>query len=175
VKVVLVGAIAIYRAAIDDPQSIIDTVEADQFSRWARSLTYGNTPSAFRTSSEMTSLPGAVNEKLHGCFKAAIDNYVCRFNAPLLAQNSAFILLKYGEGQEFKAHNDDSRETPRRVSAVGFLNDDFKGGQLSFDLMNFTYEPVAGDIVVFPSNFPYMHGSLPVVGGTKYSVVSWWN
>jgi len=175
VKVVLVGAIAIYRSAIDNPQSIIDTVEADQFSQWVRSVTYGLPPSECRTSSEISLLPNSVNERLRKCFKEAIDNYVCRFNAQLVQQNSAFVLLKYEQGQEFKAHNDDSRETPRRISAVGFLNDNFKGGQLSFDLMNFTYEPVAGDIVVFPSNFPYMHGSLPVVDGTKYSVVSWWN
>ena len=100
---------------------------------------------------------------------------MCRFNAPISSSSSAYILLKYEVGQEFKLHYDDSFATPRRISAVGFLNDDYRGGQLSFDLMNFTYEPVAGDIVVFPSNFPYMHAARPVIEGTKYSVVNWWN
>ncbi len=175
-KTVLIGAIAIYRSIIDNPHSVIKEIETTHSNLWVHSLTYGsNKTSDFRTSSEIINIPKDVNSKLDLHFSQAVSDYLCRFNAPIIAKSSAYILLKYEIGQEFKSHNDDSQETPRRISAVGFLNDDFKGGQLSFDLMNFTYEPVAGDIVVFPSNFPYMHGSRPVIEGTKYSVVSWWN
>lgn len=174
-KTILIGAIAIYRSAIENPQSVIETIETSYNSLWGNSLVYGhNEGSDFRTSSEILNLPNDIHDKLDVDFRKTVSNYVCRFNAPIISHSSAYILLKYEVGQEFKSHNDDSQQTPRRVSAVGFLNDDYRGGQLSFDLMNFTYEPVAGDIVVFPSNFPYMHGSRPVIEGTKYSVVSWW-
>ena len=144
-KTILIGAIAIYRSVIQNPQSIIETIETSHNSLWGNSLVYGhNEGSDFRTSSEISNLPTDVHDKLDVDFKKTVSDYVCRFNAP------------------------------RRVSAVGFLNDDYRGGQLSFDLMNFIYEPVAGDIVIFPSNFPYMHGSRPVIEGIKYSVVSWW-
>ena len=175
-KTVLVGAIAIYRSIIDDPYSVIEEIETTHSNLWVHSLTYGsNETSDFRTSSEIINIPKDINNKLDLHFSQAVNNYICRFNAPINFKSKNYILLKYKIGQEFKPHNDDCQEIPRRISAVGFLNDDFKGGKLSFDLMNFTYEPVAGDIVVFPSNFPYMHGSRPVIEGTKYSVVNWWN
>lgn len=175
-KTVLIGAIAIYRSIINNPNSVIEEIETAHSNLWVHSLIYGsNETSDFRTSSEIINIPKDINSKLDLHFSQAVNNYICRFNAPINFKSKNYILLKYEVGQEFKSHNDDSQETPRRISAVGFLNDNFKGGQLSFDLMNFTYEPVAGDIVVFPSNFPYMHGSRPVIEGTKYSIVNWWN
>ena len=185
-KTVLVGAIAIYRSVIQNPHSIIENIETSHSNLWTRSRTLrkpepeiignqrANVVSDFRTSSEILNLPKDVDSELDIYFKQAVSDYVCRFNAPIIRHESAYVLLKYEVGQEFQPHHDDSPETPRRVSVVAFLNDNFKGGQLAFDLANFTYEPVAGDIVVFPSNFPYMHASRPIIEGTKYSVVSWW-
>lgn len=175
-KTVLIGAIAIYRSVIKNPQSIVEEIKKSYGDLWEDSLLYGgNKNSNIRTSSEIKNIPEDINSNLDSDFKQAVSDYVCRFNAPISSGSSAYILLKYEVGQEFKLHYDDSFATPRRISAVGFLNDDYRGGQLSFDLMNFTYEPVAGDIVVFPSNFPYMHAARPVIEGTKYSVVNWWN
>jgi len=175
-KTILIGAIAIYRSVINNPQLIVEEIEKSYGDLWVRSLIYGNNKTSdFRTSSEIINIPENINNKLDLDFKKAVSDYVCRFNAPISSAPGAYILLKYEVGQEFKLHYDDSFSTPRRVSAVGFLNDDYKGGQLSFDLMNFTYEPIAGDIVVFPSNFPYIHAARPVIEGIKYSVVNWWN
>lgn len=175
-KSVLVGAIAIYRSAIEKPQLLIDLTENSAATSWRKSTLYGTRPSSdFRTSSEMNQFPSEVNKVLNQSFKKTVNHYICRFNAPVvLPEVSTFNLLKYEIGEEFKAHYDDSEYTPRRISAVGFLNDNYQGGELSFDLLNFVYEPVAGDIVVFPSNFVHLHASLPVTSGTKYSVVCWW-
>jgi hypothetical protein len=60
------------------------------------------------------------------------------------------------------------------VSAVGYLNNDYIGGELNFDKLDFTYKPSSGDVVVFLSDEPYSHASLPVKSGIKYSVVNWW-
>lgn len=176
-KSVLVGAVAVYRSAIENPQKLIELVETSEDTSWQRSTVYVNGPvvSNFRTSSELHQFPVGVADTLNQSFKTAVNHYICRFNAPvILPEMSQFTMLKYTIGQEFQAHYDDSKSTPRRISAVGFLNDNYKGGELTFDLLNFVYEPVAGDIVVFPSNFIHLHGSIPITEGTKYSVVSWW-
>ncbi|MFZ9848653.1 MAG: prolyl hydroxylase family protein [Chitinophagaceae bacterium] len=175
-KSVLVGAIAIYRSAIENPQLLIDLTENDTNTFWRKSTLYGSKPiSDFRTSSEMNQFPMEVNKIFNQSFKKAVNHYICRFNASVvLPNNSHFNLLKYQVGEEFKTHYDDSEFTPRRISAVGFLNDNYQGGELYFDSFKFVYEPVAGDIVVFPSIFAYSHASLPVTEGTKYSVVGWW-
>jgi len=176
-KSVLIGAIAIYRSAIENPQSIINSIENDSNTLWRKSTLHGENPiSDFRTSSEMYEFPPEIKLIFNQSFKKALNHYICRFNAPVIIPNeSNFNLLKYQIGQEFKTHYDDSQFTPRRISAVGFLNDNYQGGELYFDSFKFIYEPVAGDIVVFPSIFTYSHASLPITEGIKYSIVGWWN
>jgi len=53
-----------------------------------------------------------------------------------------------------------------------YLTDDYEGGEISFlnDETNeiLTYKPQAGDIVVFPSFYPYHHGVMRVLSGEKY-------
>jgi len=85
----------------------------------------------------------------------------------------ALNFVKYeGEGKHFRIHADHGPAYNCTVSAVIYINDDYQGGEIHFPrLNNFTYTPRVGDIAVFPSNFVYEHASLPIVEGTKYSVV----
>jgi hypothetical protein len=58
------------------------------------------------------------------------------------------------------------------MSALGILNDDYKGGEF----LMFGDEKIdlrKGDIMVFPSNFLYPHLVKPVTSGIRYSFVSW--
>jgi len=92
--------------------------------------------------------------------------------------DSGFVLLRYQEGEQYKAHVDNVAgaglvEGARQLSAVAYLNDDYLGGELSFPRQSIKFKPAAGDVLMFPSNFCYPHASLPVVQGTKYSVVTW--
>ncbi|MDT7042666.1 2OG-Fe(II) oxygenase [Candidatus Nitronereus thalassa] len=58
------------------------------------------------------------------------------------------------------------------LSIVGFLNDDFEGGEFLFSRKDEI--PVkAGDILLFPSNFMYPHEVKEVTQGERYSFVSW--
>ena len=61
------------------------------------------------------------------------------------------------------------------ISLIGFLNDDYEGGELVFtlDTEKYVMKPKRGDIVVFPSAFPWEHEVLPVVSGERYTWVSW--
>lgn len=84
-------------------------------------------------------------------------------------------VLKYTVGDFFKMHRDSHPLTPRSVSTILYLNDNYDGGELFFKYFNFMYKPEFGDLVVFPSNYAYTHESTPITNGTKYSIVNFWN
>ena len=84
------------------------------------------------------------------------------------------VILTYSKGQQYVHHLDRSKQTPRTFSAIGYLNDGYIGGELNFDKIDFNYMPKAGDIVVFNSDEPYTHASLPISEGVKYAVGNWW-
>jgi hypothetical protein len=81
-------------------------------------------------------------------------------------------IVRYGSGEYFNVHTDDQDSYRCTVSAVGYPNDDYSGGELRFAKFDLKYKPVAGDLVVFPSAYSYAHSSEPVVGdAVKYSFV----
>ena len=58
------------------------------------------------------------------------------------------------------------------LSSVGYLNDNYEGGELFFDKLNLKIKPKAGDLYLFPSAYIYSHAAMPVISGTKYSIVT---
>jgi hypothetical protein len=84
----------------------------------------------------------------------------------------AINVVRYGSGQYFKTHTDDGDPYRCTLSAVGYPNDNYEGGELKFPKFNLTYKPKAGDLVLFPSAYAYAHSSEPVTNdGVKYSLV----
>lgn len=84
----------------------------------------------------------------------------------------AINFVKYYEGQYFVAHTDHGLTYDCTVSSVGYLNDDYTGGELKFNFLDLVVKPEKGDIVLFPSTFLYAHESIPVKTGVKYSTVT---
>jgi Rps23 Pro-64 3,4-dihydroxylase Tpa1-like proline 4-hydroxylase len=84
-----------------------------------------------------------------------------------------YSILRYGKGQHFIDHIDDFPGIDRRISSVYFLNDEFTGGIISFPRFDVSYQPVANELILFPSSYVYNHSVSPVEEGTRYSVVSW--
>lgn len=88
-------------------------------------------------------------------------------------------LLKYEEGNFYKPHVDGGLGFNRTLSSILFLNNDYEGGELSFqniqtdkeEKINIKGKP--GDLVIWPSNFHYPHGVMPVLKGRRYTVVAW--
>lgn len=81
-------------------------------------------------------------------------------------------IVKYGKGEFFKAHSDDGDPYRCTVSVVGYPNDDYEGGELTFVMFGVSYKPKAGDIVIAPSAYVYAHSADPVLDdGIKYSFV----
>lgn len=93
-------------------------------------------------------------------------------------------ILRYSPSQHDKRHIDNillssrfkevEEGIPTRdVSIVGYLNDDFEGGETFFDRQSVKVRPHKGSAIVFPSYYTHPHQSLPVTRGRKYSWTSW--
>ena len=103
--------------------------------------------------------------------KPAVEDYSLRHGISL-EYWEAFNFIKYGPGQHFQEHSDHGYSYVSVLSAVGYLNDDYEGGELYFPKFNLKIKPKAGDLYLFPSSFIYSHIAMPVISGTKYSIVT---
>jgi hypothetical protein len=102
----------------------------------------------------------------------AVDDYRRDHNIMDLKYWEAMNFIKYGPGQHFKEHHDHGFSYNCTVSLVGYVNDDYEGGELYFRLQDLKIKAQAGDLYIFPSNFMYPHQAMPVTSGTKYSIVT---
>ncbi|MGI0490951.1 prolyl hydroxylase family protein [Alkalinema pantanalense CENA528] len=93
-------------------------------------------------------------------------------------------ILRYSPSQQYKRHVDnillasrfqevDQGIPTRDVSIVGYLNEDFQGGETFFDRQNLKVKPKMGSAIVFPAYYTHPHQSLPVTHGRKYAWTSW--
>lgn len=82
-------------------------------------------------------------------------------------------LLKYGKGQHFVNHVDDSKAYPRTFSMSFYLNDDYEGGEIEFPRFDLKIKPGENMAIMFPANYVYNHIVHPVLEGTRYTVVNW--
>ena len=103
-----------------------------------------------------------------------IEKYRTDYSIEPLREETSWLLLKYDKGHFFNSHIDDGYGFPRTVSVVIFASDDYTGGELIFDKFNLTFKPNFGEILIFPSSYPFAHTVRPVTDGTKYSFVNWY-
>ncbi len=90
-------------------------------------------------------------------------------------------LLSYGPGGKYDPHNDSedfvdnklTRVVARDWTMIWYLNNDYEGGKLDFCQLGITFNPKAGDMIVFPSYFEFEHAVTPVIRGTRKCLVTW--
>lgn len=111
-------------------------------------------------------------EDVHHRKLQAVKDYTKRFNIGELRYWEALNFVKYGPNQHFQEHTDHGFSYNCVVSMVGYVNDDYEGGEISFRIQGVQIKPKAGDLFIFPSNFMYPHRAMPVHSGTKYSIVT---
>ena len=70
-------------------------------------------------------------------------------------------------------NNDGGTSMGRSVSALCYLNDNYEGGEIEFVNFKIKIKPLAGMVILFPSNYAYRHIAHPVTSGTKYAIVTW--
>lgn len=101
-----------------------------------------------------------------------VNDYTSMFNLAPLTYWESFNYIKYGKDQHFQVHSDHGYSYTCVLSSVGYLNDDYEGGELYFDKFSIKIKPQAGDLYLFPSSFIYSHAAMPVTSGVKYSIVT---
>ena len=87
----------------------------------------------------------------------------------------------YKDGQHMGSHHDNGVEytpgtTPENEHAIHnvitgsiILNNDYRGGHLTFAHGNASLQPSVGTVVFYPSNYIGAHAVEPVTDGTRYS------
>jgi predicted 2-oxoglutarate/Fe(II)-dependent dioxygenase YbiX len=114
-----------------------------------------------------------LDDKVFESTKKAIEKYNEKFKLARISKDSGYQLLKYEKGGFYTQHVDSFTEIPRTISCSFILNDNFKGGEFSFFNNTLVYSLKKGSAIMFPSNFLYPHSVLPVINGTRYSIVTW--
>lgn len=112
-----------------------------------------------------------IHKDTFDAFYPAVEDYG-QYWGVVMRYYEVFNFVKYeGTGQHFAIHADHGPAYVTTVSAVGYLNDNYEGGELIFPRFDLKIKPEPGDLVVFPSTFIYEHSSEPIINGDKYSVV----
>jgi predicted 2-oxoglutarate/Fe(II)-dependent dioxygenase YbiX len=117
-------------------------------------------------SSQVAPVLDALEAKIHR-MAAQIGAQICSLPLEL----SELRVVRYDEGDYFKAHSDTGGGDRRHFAIVVYLNDDFEGGATIFPLANCKVRPEAGKGVVFEAN--RLHRGDVIHNGVKYIAVMW--
>lgn len=120
-----------------------------------------------------------ISSTLFNGLEEALQHYTNNLYGPYGAQNirsreQTMHLLKYTESGYLPPHQDQGDST-RILSALLYLNDDYEGGEIEFPNSNVRFKPEAGSVIMFPSNFLYIHQVHPITKGTRYSLPNWYH
>lgn len=102
-----------------------------------------------------------------------VNNY-CNLHSDFFIEiDTGYNLLKYIEGGFYTQHVDSMKREQRSLSCSIILNDNYTGGEFGFFDRQIVKKPKKGSAIVFPSNFMYPHEIMPVLSGTRYSIITW--
>lgn len=104
--------------------------------------------------------------------RRCMDLYAEKYDIPVSHNYEKFQLLKYNAGQFFKRHSDGGPGIQRSLSVVMYLNDDYHGGEISFDAFNLSVKAPKNSLIIFPSTPAYSHEAVPVKSGIKLAMVT---
>ena len=115
-----------------------------------------------------------IDEDFYVCASRAINEYRKLFPEVGSEIDTGYGLLRYKEGQFYIQHTDSFQQQQRSVSCSFLLNDDYEGGEFAFFDREIVISGSKGSIVMFPSNFMFPHEIMPVISGTRYSIITWY-
>lgn len=77
-------------------------------------------------------------------------------------------ILKYSTGHSIEDHLD--MNTWNRASCTINLNENYTGGEFSFFSGKHIEVFKTGDVMIFPAEHIWVHGTKPVISGTRYAI-----
>jgi predicted 2-oxoglutarate/Fe(II)-dependent dioxygenase YbiX len=183
------GCICVYENVWPDPDITIARIENEVGNieagvGWGRAGTVGQR----HRQTSRTNLGLSITDSAEGVDSTAMKDIHNQFYFLLLATtipyaqkfrinenfyHESYQALKYREGEGYLEHYDGDTGMGRSISAVVYLNDDYKGGEIEFPNQKIKLKPEKGMLILFPSNYAYRHIAHAVTEGTKYSLVTW--
>ena len=112
--------------------------------------------------------------EMYECASKAINKYRELFPTTATEIDTGYDLLRYNEGQFYIQHTDSFKNQQRAVSCSFHLNDDYEGGEFAFFDREIIIRAGKGGAILFPSNFMFPHEVMPVLSGTRYSIITWY-
>jgi len=112
--------------------------------------------------------------ELHQQLLKVVEKYSQEFPHFNPNVDTGYDLLRYEVGQFYTQHTDSFIHQQRSISCSVTLNSDFVGGEFAFFDREILIRNEVGSIIVFPSNFMYPHEIMPVIEGTRYSIITWY-
>jgi predicted 2-oxoglutarate/Fe(II)-dependent dioxygenase YbiX len=126
---------------------------------------------------------GPLKSEVETLVRNAVEDTIARQTGRAFSWFIGPQILRYQAGGHYNLHADSDhwsvtanawvKGLDRDISLLLYLNDDFTGGELSFPVFNYRYQPRPGDLLFFPSDFRYRHQAHPVTSGLRYVIVSW--
>ena len=105
-------------------------------------------------------------------FEMCTDRYLASHNLDKSKYNlnlDSVTIKAWNQGQSMGPHFDgQDGDKNLAFSLVAYINDDYEGGEISFQNHNITIKPKAGSLIMFPSQEPYIHEVKPITSGTRY-------
>jgi len=163
----------------DMAKSIVDMVDQSDTLFWEKSGIGGdeNKDQQIRTSKGINfnqSLPFWA-EEVQKIYIEAVNDYRSNFNLEI-NQDEGFNMLRYERTNKYDFHTDAHWTSYRVLSGLIYLNpSDYQGGETFFKYFDIKVKPEKPSIVLFPSNYIYLHAAMPVEEGVKYILVTWMN
>jgi len=119
-------------------------------------------------------------DKINNCITYCKGLVKSKYNLDCIGYNIDFVYYNNGDnywphidGQAFINENTLSKgNTKRDITCILYLNDNYKEGKINFHFFDLSIKPNASDIIMFPSNWQYLH-SVEKVIGERYAVVIW--
>jgi prolyl 4-hydroxylase len=111
----------------------------------------------------------------------ALNRRLAAASGSAFDQGEAMQILRYRPGDQYRPHLD-AREAanPRILTALAYLNHDYKGGETTFVETRLSVKGRKGDVLVFRNTGPdgrpdrlSKHAGMPVTAGTKYLASRW--
>lgn len=114
------------------------------------------------------------NHAIRTNVESVVEEYTNEYGIKILTRDTPQ-LMQYEEGCFFDWHLDDGPSVERTVSFCYYMSTDYDGGEIEFKYFPVKHKPKANELIVFPSNYIYMHRVNPVTRGIRYAVISWWH
>ena len=163
------NGIEFYYDVIDNPDELIEKI--NQYT-WTKPE---NVKTEDRSNSVIYLQDKELQKDIFEIINKSINSFLETYrNLYFLPELTYFTIeaLKYEPGEKYVMHYDDgSKHVSNRVtSCVIYLNDNYEGGEIEFANFDIKIKPIKNSMVLFPSNYPYMHIAHQVNSGVRYAI-----